>query len=562
MQRDIDSLRESFDLLVIGGGIYGAALARLAARSGWRVALVEREDFGGATSRNCAKLVHGGLRYVQHLDLPRLRESVAAQRDWRAAAPHLVRPMRFVIPTHGTGARGPAALAAGILVYELAAIDRNRGVADTVRLPRAGIMGRRALLQRFPMLDGPGVNGGAWWYDAQMLDASRLTLECVVDAVAAGAAAVNHAEAVALIEHRGTVEGAVVRDRIGGRELEVRARLTINATGPWMERLLPRSASRPARPPLFWSRNVNLVTRRLFDGDTAIGVASRRPADAVVGRARRLFFVSPWQDCSVIGTWHDVYTGDPDAVCVTPREIASFVAEVNDALPSAALRAEDVRSVHVGITPGTGDEVEHARRPSIVDHRRNEGIEGLLSLAGIKYTTAPTTAAHVLACVRDRLGPPRHRARFSDPLPGARPVPAEDAGIPRLLDRSEPAVLWTARTYGSNATEALCALPAQGLPAAEHVFRCRVTYGIEHEMVMTLSDALFRATDHAERGLLTEGQLQWCADTLAAAHGWSAARRSAELRDVRARLERMHSRISPEPSGQRARIHTAEELKT
>ena len=281
MQRDIDSLRESFDLLVIGGGIYGAALARLAARSGWRVALVEREDFGGATSRNCAKLVHGGLRYVQHLDLPRLRESVAAQRDWRAAAPHLVRPMRFVIPTHGAGARGPAALAAGILVYELGAIDRNRGVADTVRLPRAGIMGRRALLQRFPMLDGPGVNGGAWWYDAQMLDASRLTLECVVDAVAAGAAAVNHAEAVALIEHRGTVEGAVVRDRIGGRELEVRARLTINATGPWMERLLPRSASRPARPPLFWSRNVNLVTRRLFDGDTAIGVASRRPADAV-----------------------------------------------------------------------------------------------------------------------------------------------------------------------------------------------------------------------------------------------------------------------------------------
>lgn len=535
VRRDLDTLARRFDLLVLGAGIYGASIARLAALHGLSVALIDRGDFGGATSRNSAKLVHGGLRYVQHLDLSRMRESAAAQRLWRTAAPHLVRPLQFVIPTYGAGTRGPAALAAGIAAYELATADRNRGVARALRLPRAGVLSRRRLLRRYPVLERRDVSGGAWWYDAQMLDATRLTLECVLDAHRAGAAVANHVEALGLLTARERVCGAALRDRLSGRELEVQASVTVNCAGPWIERLARTARPRPlatAWPPL--TRNVNLVTRRLFAGESGIGVSSRRPSDALIGRSQRLFFVTPWQDCSIIGTWHDRYAGDPDAVSVGRHEIEAWLAEIGDALPGVRLGPADLRSIHVGLTPGSEDDAR-AHRASIIDHAETDRLAGLLSVAGPKYTTAPTVAARVLEHVHRRLSRPRPaRERFAAALPGA-PRPAAGGGPAHPLAH-EPAMAWALRIYGSQSGELLGALPTRGLEPAEHVFRCRIVHGVRTEMVVTLADALFRATDHAERGALTAAQLEWCADTLAQAFDWSAARRAAELERVQSRL--------------------------
>jgi glycerol-3-phosphate dehydrogenase len=528
MQRDLDGFRDSFDVAVIGGGIYGACSARLLAMQGLKVALIERGDFGGATSRNCAKLLHGGFRYVQHLDLPRIRESVRSQRDWLRAAPHLVRPLRFIIPTYGYGSRGPLALAGGMAAFHCFAWDRNQGVTPQVRLPGSGVMSRRRLIAAYPQLARADVTGGAWWYDAQILDVGRLTLECLADAGRHGATVANHVESIGLRQTAAGIGGVLARDRLSGREFEIDARVTVNAAGPWADQITGQSSPIRSLANVRWTRNINLVTRPLLAGCEAIGVASHRVSDARIGRSKRLFFISPWQDCSVIGTSHEAYQGNPDMLDVAEQEIAEFTAEINDALSDARLTREDLRSVHVGLTPAEDGQSERAKRSLLIDHAQ-EGLAGLISAVGIKYTTAPEIARKITQLVCRKLNvhnPPR---RFAKPVEGTPSQPLE-------------ALPWAARIYGSRHETMLSAYSACGIQDGERLFRCRVLYGIRAEMVTTLGDALFRATDHAERGCLSAAQLQWCADTLAGEYQWSALRLQQELAATQASLQRMHSR--------------------
>lgn len=541
MRRDIDALSQPFDLLVIGAGIHGACLARLAALSGLRTALIEKGDFGAATSRNSAKLLHGGLRYIQHFDVPRIRESMVAQRAWFRFAPHLVRPLRFVIPTYGYGTRGPAALAGGVVAFHMIAAGRNDGIADEVRLPRSGITSRRRLLAAHPALQRRDVTGGAFWYDGQMLDAIRVTLECIWDAVEAGAVALNHVECVALRHGARGVEGVVARDRLTGREVEVTARMTVNATGPWVDRVLaggPKAVH--GERTTVWTRNVNLVTRRLYGGGTALGVQSKRKSDAAIGESKRLFFTSPWHGCTVVGTTHDHYDDDPDAVEATDDLVAGFVQEVNDAAPGLGLAPQDVHSVHLGLTPAEDAESERAKRSLLLDHEARHGIHGLLSVAGIKYTTAPVVAAQTLELVCRKLGHGRAMPPFETPARGApsrvMPPPAEGSnGTPDCVDE----LGWAQHIYGRRASDCLQEAAASPLDA-DAVFRDRVRYGVQHEMIVRLGDALLRATDWAERGRLTAPLMNWCAEYMAAELHWSGERRRREYGDAVAALRRLH----------------------
>ena len=533
MRRDLDALSQNFDVLVIGAGIHGACIARLAAMTGLRTALIEKGDFSGATSRNSAKLVHGGLRYIQHFDVRRIRESMVSQRAWFRFAPHLVRPLRFIIPTYGYATRGPIALAGGVVAFHMIAAGRNAGIRPEVRLPRSGMMSRRRLVAAHPALDRKDVTAGAFWHDGQMLDASRLTIECVWDAVAAGAVVANHVASVSLLNGSAGVQGAVVRDALSGRELEVRAALTINATGPWVDRVLQTgpSAVRGGRTTL-WTRNINLVTRRLYPGEDALGVQSQRASDAAVGKSKRLFFTSPWHGCTVIGTTHDLYGDEPDAVAAPDDVVAGFLQEVNDAAPGFRVEACDVRSLHIGLTPSEDAETERAKRSLLLDHEAVHKVPGLVSVAGIKYTTAPVVAAKTVELACRKLQRDVHVPDFEQPAAGTSrqlsAIPADDDEL-----------AWAARIYGTRATECLA---ASGTAArdAETVFRSRVLFGIEQEMVVRLADALLRATDWAERGLLTQEQFSWCAATLASSQGWSQERTTTEITVAQGELDKLH----------------------
>ena len=386
------------------------------------------------------------------------------------------------------------------------------------------------------MLDRADVTGGAFWYDGQMLDAIRVTLECIWDAVEAGAVAANHVECLALRHGTGGVEGVVARDLISGRELEIRARLTVNATGPWVDRVLQNGpqAVRGGRTTV-WTRNVNLVTRSLYEGETALGVQSQRASDAAIGKSKRLFFTSPWHGCTVVGTTHDHYDADPDAVEATDDVVAGFLREVNDALPRLRLTTDDVHSVHLGLTPAEDAESERAKRSLLLDHGAAHGIAGLVSVAGIKYTTAPVVAEKTVELACRKLGHAGAVPAFEGPARGA----------PSTLDSTGAAsdeLAWARHVYGARADQCLAGTDARR-GSSDAVFRARVRYGIDHEMVVRLSDALLRATDWAERGLLTPELLTWCADEMSKSGNWSSERKARELEDARAVLQKLHVRV-------------------
>ena len=455
---------------------------------------------------------------------------MTAVRAWFHFAPHLVRPLRVVIPAYGHGTRGPAALAGAICAFHSIAFDRNRGISRDIRLPRSGILSRRQFCEAFPDLRKHDVTGGAFWYDGQMLDATRLTLECLWDAVGAGAVAANHVECVGLLHGAAGVVGVAARDTLTGRDLEIRARLTVNATGPWVDRILRASSgSRYRGPTTAWTRNANLVTRRFMYPGQAIGVTSSRPSDASIGNSKRLFFASPWRECTVIGTAHETYDGDPDALDASDGFVEEFLQEVNGAIPGLRLDRNDILSVHLGLTPAENSATERAKRPVILDHESESGTAGLISVAGIKFTTAPIVATRTVKLALRKL----HRAvpaKLFD-LPGTG-APDSDNRQSTLSDlgsgREHPEIEWIRHVYGTRAIECLDSSPHRAEDMAEHAFRCRVRHGIKHEMVVRLSDAVLRATDWAERGMLTNSQLDWCERSLAEAHGWSDDRTRQE----------------------------------
>lgn len=530
MRREPRALHGRFDLLVVGGGVYGACLARIASRAGLSVALVEKGDFGAATSRNSLKIVHGGFRYIQHFDLPRIRESVRAQNAWLRAAPHLVRPMRCVIPAFGHGFRGPEVYAAGLAAYGIAAFGRGRGLTGRSRLPRAGLLSSRALVARRPELARADLTGGAHWSDAQMLDPARLTLECLEDAVAHGAVIANHVAAVAPLFAGNRVAGARVRDALDGAEYEIQATTTINAAGAHAAEWITVGGKLRIATAHIWTRNLNVVVGRLFDTEDAVGVESRRPADSTVGKAKRLFFVTPWRDCSIVGTSHLPHEGPPDTLHDFVRaDLDTFLSEVRGALPGARLSDDDVRSVHIGLTPAESAE-GRARRGLVIDHGRTDGVPGMLSVLGIKYTTAPTVAAALIDRVLAGRSLPAS-AGFAEPLPGS----------PEVLPERAPWEVggeadWAQWIYGRRWPALSGAVPREGLAEEEWIFRSRVRHGIDNEMVVRLADAVLRASDVAERGLLSQSRIAWCRHELAARFGWDEARIRAETEDLRAKL--------------------------
>src|SRR5436190_23798296 len=240
MRRDVDRLTaQTFDVLIVGGGIYGLTIAYDAAQRGVSVALVEADDFGSGASFNHLRTIHGGLRYLQTLDIRRARESVRERRTLARIAPHALQPLVFALPATRSVTKGKLALRAGFLVDSLLAFDRNRGVPAALRLPRGRVVSRGRAIQRFPGLKRQGLTGAAVWYDYETTEADRLTFSWAIAAVEHGAVLANHVEAIAPITDGGRRVGGVrAGDRLTGREIEIAARVTVNATGAAIDRLL------------------------------------------------------------------------------------------------------------------------------------------------------------------------------------------------------------------------------------------------------------------------------------------------------------------------------------
>ena len=554
MQRDLAALaRTEFDLVVIGGGMFGAAAALDAARRGLSTALVERADFAGATSAHSFKMVHGGIRYLQHADLVRVRQSARARAAFLRAAPHLVRPLPIVVPTYGWGMKSRPVLRAGMAAYDLLTADRNRGIADPQRrIPWAQFIGRDEVRRRYPGLAAEGLTGAGIFCDGQMHNPPRLVLAYVQSAAAAGAVCANYVEAVGLLQRDGRVRGIVARDTLEGDRFEIRGRIVLNAAGPYAEHILSQGLGRALDPPTPFSRDAYFIVRRpLVAGDHALTLPSlSSDSDAKLSRGTRHLFLVPWRGATLVGVWHKVHRGHPDSYGIEEAELAAWIDEINRAYRGIGLTLADVALASAGLVPfGESDPdargLKFAHRSRLVDHRAERGLDGLLTLIGVRYTTGPVEAVEAVDLVATRLGrktppsciehEPVHGGRVED-FEGLVRELAADA--PRGLDG--PTIRSLAHDHGSEA-KAVWRLaaerPALGRRLPEStVLGAEIVQAARSEMAQSLADVVFRRTELGTLGHPGDAALETAARIMADCMGWDCRRREEQMDQVRARL--------------------------
>ena len=482
--RDLDALvAHRFDLLVVGGGIVGAGIANEAARAGLSVALVDRGDFGAATSSSSSKLIHGGLRYLRLGDVALVRESHRERRALlQTVAPHLVRRLPFLFPLYRDGPYRPTTLRLGLAVYSALAGDRLGGLVPPER-------GRQSV----PDLRLDGLRACGVYLDSFTHD-GRLCLANVRAAADAGCVVVNYAEVVELRQEGGRVRGAELRDRLSGETFSVEARAVVNATGPWVDGVR-RLEDPQARPLARLSKGVHL----LLTLDRPWSAALTIPHDSV-----RVTFAYPWQGMLLLGTTDTAYEGDPSALGVEPADVARVLDEAAVGLEPEVLDPARVRASFAGLRVlpfAGGGPTSTARRETVYVAGRG----GMLTVAGGKLTTYRRIALGALERLRPELGLPRLDRR-PRPLPGALDLAHAGRVIARRFPELEPATSsHLLHLYGSAAEDVLA--PALGDPSLLEAIQpgapdvlAQVAYAAGKEWAVTVDDVLWRRTTVGYRG--------------------------------------------------------------
>ena len=534
MKRDIQALAEStHDLLIVGGGIQGACVALEAARYGIKVALVERSDFGGATSANSLKILHGGLRYLQHFDFPRMIASIQSRKFFAAFAPHLIRPLPCVIPTQTWSLKNPLTMWIALKLNDLISFDRNQGLKETVKLPNGGLLSRRQCRELFPLISETFDLGGARWYDYLIMNSERLTLECLSEAVRHGACVTNYVEVDDYLIEGGNVTGIRAKDRETGKTLEVRANTILNTVGPWWNKSLtniPKANPKPLR----FAKAINLILRKSLLKDHAVGLEYRDPENA---GEKRFFFMVPWQDGTMIGTtYRPVESGDPTSLVVEKPEIDSIMKAVQSWFPEIELTAADVAFAHAGLLPielekkKRGDGYHLHEDTTIVSHDKTPGLGNFYSIKTVKYTTSPVVAMKFVKLLLGRMG--RRNVNAAE-LP-------ETAGNDVVADLEKTDPDWLEelqKRYGNKNRRILeiirdnpdaygVVCPVKPSTIAE------IQYFVREEMALRLEDIVFRRGAVSGTKPPTLSCLRRIAEVAAKELGWNSARTLDEIEAV------------------------------
>ncbi|MFA9479107.1 FAD-dependent oxidoreductase [Phycisphaerales bacterium AB-hyl4] len=469
-----------FDLAIVGGGVYGIAVALEAARRGLRPILLERHDFAGATSWNSLRILHGGLRYLQTLDLARFRQSVNERQWFCQHFPELIRPLPCLMPLYSRGLKRPAPLHAALWLNDQLARHRNHDVQPHLHLPASRLLSADETIKWFPRVVRRGLQGGALWYDAVMVNSQRVLIEMLRWACACGATARNYVNVKQVITGVPNRHTLVAIDTRTGQPITVQARTVINCAGPAVANLLEQTLDTP--PALFTpSLAFNLLLDRPAFSRAAVAVQA--PA---VGAP--VHFVQPWRGRLLAGTvhvpWHARNNSRPHP---TPAQIADFLNDLNAAIPGLDLTAIDVRRVYAGLLPAAHPaDATLANRPVIHDHANDRhAAPGFVTVVGVKFTTARHVAEHALRCAWAHLGQ----------LPDYQPRTQRPVNHPRL--------------------DLTC--PEQLFRHDDAFTRYELTRIVREEAVAHLDDLLLRRTDWASDASHEHELTQRISDLLTAA---------------------------------------------
>lgn len=497
---------------------------------GLRTALVEKDDFASGTSSRSSRLVHGGVRYLEHGELRLVFEASQERRTLQRIAPHLVRPLAFTWPVYAGARIARWKLGAGLAMYDLLAAFRN--VARHERLSADGVR------RREPRLLSDRLRGGARYWDA-LTDDARLTLATIRSAIAAGATVVNHARVTALAQDAQRVTGATVADQLSDNEVTVTARVVVNATGPWSDETERLAGSTAAA--VHGSKGVHvMVPRSRIGNESALTLLT--PLDG------RVFFVLPAGDFAIIGTTDTFEPVGPDQVRASTADVAYLLEAANHFFPAAALTSDDVITAWAGLRPLVASE-EGGDDPGGVsrEHAVSERVPGLVRITGGKLTTYRVMARDTVDVVQRSLGARVTPTRTAEsPLTGGGLVdPLKAIGAATVLTRDVAVAARLVHAHGDEWRE-VWALAEREPALAERIEPSRpylmaeLRWAAEHELAFTLADLLvrripvaFETRDHGRAAARRVAPLvaQWL--------GWSSARVVEELERYDGEVERL-----------------------
>lgn len=537
-------LREqAFDLLVIGGGVSGTAVARDAARRGFRTGLIEARDFAEGTSSRSSRLVHGGLRYLEHFEFDLVFEASQERRRLLRIAPHLVRPLEFLFPIFEAGRIGRVKLDAGMWLYDALSLFRN--------IERHQMLDREALLEAEPRLRGEGLLGGARYFDAQVDDA-RLVITTAIAAAEAGAAVASRVKATEVDTSDWPGHRVIARDAENGSEVLIDALAIVNATGPWVDETR-RRAGVEGPDTLAPTRGTHVHIRRERLGHSHAFIFESH-LDG------RIMFVLPWRDLTLIGTTDDYHEGAPEDVAPTAEDVRYLLDSTNHLFPEARLTRADVLSAWAGLRPlvAMRDADEDAGEDDVSrDFTIREEPRGVFTLSGGKLTShramaeetvdkvAPLLAQagvkRIAKCDTARVALPGGSFKDMAELKAHVREEAAELGVsPEGADR-------LARAYGLRAGHVLGLVRRRselGQPILEgrpHI-AAEAVHAVRAEMALHVEDVLYRRT---RIGLETASEVELAArnvgELMAPELAWTGVDVAAEVRravEVRERDDR------------------------
>jgi glycerol-3-phosphate dehydrogenase len=531
----------SYDLVVIGGGINGAGIARDAALRGLKTILIEKGDFASGTTSCPSRLIHGGLRYLEYFEFNLVRESLREREVLLHTAPHLVRPLQLSIPIYADGARPYRLIQAGMILYDLLSYDKT--------VPNHRMLSRGQVRQLFRSLNPKALKGAAQYYDAQVVYAERLCLENILAAQAAGATVLNYVQVTELECAQNQISAIACQDQLTGEKFTLssgKQTVIANTTGPWIDQVL-QSGDRPIRKkPLLGGTKGSHIIVPSFPGapDTAFYVEAASD--------NRPFFIIPWLDRYLIGTTDLPYSGDLDRVKADNQEIEYLIEETNRTVPTANLTPTDVLYTYAGVRPlpYTDDQTPSSitRRHILYDHAP-EGVANLISLIGGKWTTYRQVGEEYVDAVYRKLGrsaPPCHTKQ--KPLPGAMDQTDSIRANAVMQYRSQLSLglidhLFS--LYGAKAVEVLALTeksPDLAKPIVSNLLdiKAQVVYAIESELAHTLVDICCRRTLIAMQGKYGFDALPAITETLRLHCGWSQEMCDRQEKAYRTYIETQH----------------------
>ncbi len=560
--RDLSTLQDqSFDLIIIGGGINGAGTAREAALQGLKTLLIEKGDFGSGTTSWSSRLAHGGLRYLEYFEFNLVRESLREREVLLRNAPHLVRPIQMTIPIYQGNKRGPQLVRAGMVLYDILSYDKT--------LPGHRMLGRQPFAQLYRGVNQTRLAGAAQYYDGQVEYAERLCWENILAAKEAGATVLNYVTVERLEQDGQRISAIALRDSLGDSlvdslgdsqkspdsgqriTLETHDAIVINTAGPWVDHVCRSTTQEGQAAPVSQERLIggtkgSHIVVEPFPGapDGALYVEAESDG--------RPYFILPWLDKYLIGTTDLRFSGDLDAFKASNDEIDYLIDETNRVLPNARLSRDQVTFTYSGVRPlpySDGQKTSSITRSHILrDHGKSNGINNLISLIGGKLTTYRQVGDDLVEAAQKKLGRSVSSGKTKTlPLPGAVGLSSEAIAqaIQRYAAPSSPSIdpqngrpaevsiptstiHYLFKLYGSRATAVLRLTdenPDLARPIVPELpdIHAQVVYAVREEMAHTLVDICCRRTLIAMLANYGLGALAPISETLRRHCGWSEA---------------------------------------